>query len=147
MVPCNLFDKWLSFLTVKLGEKCCAFRTAHSAHPSFFRFRNSQKFYLGKPSKIYFYRKSTPILNHLGQTFLAVVGTEEEDSSNSMLPASAILENCCLGALKSFGIMIFFEWEIPEVDCSWHTTEYCIKKIARKTKGSAKEALNISKFP
>ena len=51
----------------------------------------------------YFCCKNTVIFNHLGeklQNFLAVVGVEEEDSSTSMLPAYASLENCCLSAFS-----------------------------------------------
>jgi len=51
----------------------------------------------------FFCLKNKPIFNHLGQnfqTFLAVVGVKEQDSGASMLPASAILENCCFSAFS-----------------------------------------------
>ena len=58
-----------------------------------------------------------------------------------MLPASAILENFAVLALLVIW-NTFFKWEIAELDCFWHRTEYCFKKIARKswkTQGSAKK--------
>lgn len=41
----------------------------------------------------------------------------------------------------------FAQREIAELRCFLHKTEYCVKKIVRKTQGSAKKAINISKYP
>jgi len=65
--------------------------------------------YLEKsPNICYFGFKNTAILNYSGQTFQnyhAVVGVKEEDSGDSILPASAILENYCFNTLYvSMGI-------------------------------------------
>lgn len=41
------------------------------------------------------------------QNFLAVVGVEEDDSGTSMLPASAMLENCSFSALSGMEYTFF----------------------------------------
>ena len=61
-----------------------------------------------------------------------------------MLPAPAILENCSFSASSDIRLLEYiFQAGIAELACFRHRIEYCLKKIARKTQGSA----NISKFP
>jgi len=42
----------------------------------------------------------------------------------------------------------FLEWEIFVLDCFWHRTGYCFKKIARKNKAKQEKAIlkNISNY-
>ena len=51
----------------------------------------------------------------------------------------------CLQWYKSFTFITFVQWEIAELRCFWHKTEYCLKK-KRGKHGSAKKAMNISKY-
>ena len=65
-------------------------------------------------------------------------------SGSSMLPPFAILENgCCFSVVSDI-------WKPPNWIVSGiltEGTEYCFKKIARKTQGSAKKVVNISRYP
>ena len=88
--------------------------------------------------------KNKPILKPFGQNFqnfLTVEGVEEEDSSASMLPASAILENFCFSAVS--GIHFSSGKSLDWIVCGIEPNIYCLEKIARNTEGRPEKARNI----
>ena len=62
------------------------------------------------------------------------------------MPAFAVLENGYLSVLLLLAGNMEYSSPMPILDYFWHENEHCFKKMAMKEQGSAKRAVNISKY-